>query len=362
MRGKVGVVTFHRSLNYGAILQAYGLVKTIEKLGFQCELIDYRNKLLENRDSIARFVKTKGLLRNLYNYFEFPYWSIRRQRFNNFLKLINVGNRKVDCINQEVEMNYYKIFVGSDQVWNYKVTGADKNYLLKELRDSTKKNSYAASFGLSNIPDDIYNYYTECLKDFHMISVREPQGVEIVKKLIGREAEIVLDPSLLLTGQDWKELFKKEDPIKGEYILIYQRAYSKTLLEFAKRLARITGCKLVTINGNPRQIVKAKYVLAAGPIEWLRLMYNAKYIVTNSFHGVAFSLNFNKQFFVELLDEKFGVNSRLENILEYFQLEDRKIDIKSDIGFTQIDYKSINMKLEQARKESLTFLENALEK
>lgn len=360
---KVGVITFHRSLNYGAVLQAYGLVKSIEKLGFESEIIDYRNIYLEERDSIKRFIKTKNVLRAGYQFLECPFWLVRRRKFNKFLEFTNVSN-KVDKIDQDIEKEYYKFFVGSDQVWNFKVTGLDENYFLSNIKNKLKKNSYAASFGVSTLPKELCGKYRNGLHGFNKISVRESQGANLVESLIGKVTPIVLDPSLLLNRDEWVKIIKTKQyyNIRGEYIVIYQRAYSKSLIEFAKKLAIKERCKIITITGNPRQKIKAENILSAGPIEWLWLMNNAKYIVTNSFHGVAFSINLNKEFFVELLDEKFGVNSRLENILSSFDLEKRKIHLnKLDSKIEKINYEEVNKKLEASRVESIKFLKMTLE-
>lgn len=357
---KVGVLTFHRSLNYGAVLQAYGLVKSIEKLGYKCELIDYRNERLEERDSIKRFINTKEILRAGYQFLELPFWIIRRNRFNHFLKMANISNR-VSKLEQDVENEYHKFFVGSDQVWNYKVTGLDKSYFFQGIRDKLKVNSYAASFGVSSIPKELYDEYKDGLERFNKISVRESQGASIVKQLTGIEPKVVIDPSLLISKAEWISLAGNHKKIKGDYIVIYQRAYSPSLIKFAKELSKKTKCKIVTINGNPRQFIKAKYVLDAGPLEFLNIFSNAKYIVTNSFHGVAFSINLNKNFYVELLDEKFGVNSRLLNIIEYFEIEYRRIKNGTLIeDIIPIDFTSINKKLEEARSDSLDFLIESL--
>lgn len=357
---KIGILTFHRSLNYGAVLQAYGLVKSIEKLGYECELIDYRNEKLEERDSIKRFVKTKEILRAGYQFLESPFWFIRRVRFNKFLKLTNVSNL-VFKVNQDIENKYMKFFVGSDQVWNYKVTGLDKNYFFHDIEDKSKINSYAASFGVSTIPENIHLEYNVGLKRFNNISVREPQGAAVVESLTGIKPKVVIDPSLLISKEEWLSLIDDKKRIDGDYIVIYQRAYSKSLVKFAQELSKKTNCKIVTINGNPRQFIKAKYILDAGPIEFLNIFVNAKFIVTNSFHGVAFSLNLNKNFYVELLDEKFGVNSRLENIIKHFDINDRRIKEDNFIDdIKTIDFGPINKKLIEARSDSFDFLKKAV--
>lgn len=357
---KIGVLTFHRSLNYGAVLQAYALVKSIEMLGYKCELIDYRNERLEETDSAKRFIKTKNIVRAGYQFVEMPFWFVRRHKFNKFLKTSNISKRVLN-IDEDVESKYAKFFVGSDQVWNYKITGTDKNYFFHEIKDSSKINSYAASFGISILPNDLENVYREALTRFNKISVREPQGATIVKKLSGVDAKVVIDPSLLLPKEHWLSLLGDNRKIEGDYIVIYQRAYSRSLIRFAHELSKKTNCKLITINGNPRQFIRGRNVLDAGPIDFLDIFANAKFIVTNSFHGIAFSLNLNKNFYIELLDEKFEVNSRLVNIIKNFDIDDRKIEnVILTEKIKQPDFITINKKLFEARSDSLEFLKQAL--
>ncbi|WP_034549721.1 polysaccharide pyruvyl transferase family protein [Carnobacterium funditum] len=358
MKKIIGVVTFHRSLNYGAVLQTYGLVKAIESEGYEVNVVDYRNDQLENRDSYKRFFKTKGLFRIIYQYLDLPFWIIRRNKFDAFLSNIVSGKRYTE-IGSEADRDYDSFMVGSDQVWNYKITNSDENFFLNKITNNIKKNSYAASFGISKIPKDKNEYYQKGLNNFNCISVREDTGAIIVEKYKQYKPEVVLDPSLLLNKEEWISVSDKSK-LKYDYILIYQRAYSKTLIDFAKRISEENECKIITINGNPRQKVNGKNIIDAGPEEWLSLMNNAKYIVTNSFHGVAFSINLNKEFFVELLDEKFGVNSRLDNIIKLFNLEDRLIKNNLKKNLDKIDYLKVNEILEKNRIQSKKYIRNTL--
>ena len=262
---KIAVLTFHRSLNYGAVLQAYGLVKAIEKLGCNCEILEYRNKKLERNDSIKRFLRINGLFRTLYQIFEMPFWFIRKYKFNAFLSLLG-SSQKIFKIDSYIEKEYDKFFVGSDQVWNYKITGGDPAFFFNGISDMTKINSYAASFGLNSIPNELCSKYKQGLIRFSKISVREPQGATIVKNLTGIDAKLVIDPSLLLAKDEWLSLIGSKKYIDGDYILIYQRAFSKSLIKFAQDLSLKKCCSIVTINGNPRQLIKAKYILDAGQI------------------------------------------------------------------------------------------------
>ncbi|WP_161567623.1 polysaccharide pyruvyl transferase family protein [Exiguobacterium sp. SH3S1] len=367
---KIGVLTFHRSLNYGAVLQAKGLVESVKKIGFEAELIDYRNETLEKRDSFKRFYTYEGIVRNIFNLVEMPFWLIRRRKFDAFLIEAGVSGN-IKHINDQTTESYTKLIVGSDQVWNPKVTGHDVSYFFSDVTDHSKKVSYAASFGVNTLAEESENIYTSNLNKIEMLSVREQSGVDLVQGMIDKKPTLVIDPSMLLNKEEWREIYKKHcsDPIiDGKYIVIYQRAFSKSLIEFAKELSVKTGYKLVTITGNPRQIIKGKYVQSAGPIEWLNIVDNAEVVVTNSFHGVAFALNFNKKLFVEYLNPKFGVNTRLENIIKYFDVEKSLINKSStkveilDLLNDPINYDKVNIKLEEYRNSSKYFLESSLNK
>ncbi|MCC5893807.1 polysaccharide pyruvyl transferase family protein [Exiguobacterium sp.] len=365
---KIGVLTFHRSLNYGAILQARGLVESVKKLGFESELIDYRNENLEKRDSFQRFYTYEGLVRNIFNIIEMPFWLIRRKKFDSFLNDTGVSPT-IKTINDNTTKDYTKLIVGSDQVWNPKVTNYDTSYFFSDVSNHSKKVSYAASFGVSELDAKSEAVYKPYLSNIKNISVREETGVELVKGMIDLEPDLVIDPSMLLNKEEWRSIYKKQFPlplIKEKYIVIYQRAYSNSLIAFAKKLSKSKNCKLVTITGNPRQLIKGKYVQGAGPLEWLNIVDNAEYVVTNSFHGVAFALNLNKNLFVEYLNPKFAVNTRLENIIKNFQIEHCLIDTEqSDESFESlfnrsIDYEKLNLSLEDYRTASNRFLESVI--
>ncbi|MDT2674685.1 polysaccharide pyruvyl transferase family protein [Enterococcus dongliensis] len=358
---KVGVLTFQRSLNYGASLQAYALVNQIKKNGFEADLIDYRNKKLEMVDSWKRFLPSKNFVRWGYNLVESPMWYSRKKKFDSFLEYSGVS-KKTDQIDDKFADSYDKLIVGSDQVWNPKITNFDKNYLFSNVSDNMKKRSYAASFGVSEIPEEIKMEYTKLLNQFNYITVREPEGSKIVQELTRKSPDVVLDPTLLLEKDEWIKVIDKHvyNNLPKKYIVIYQRAYSKELVNFAQELSKNLGIELVTVNGNPRQPLRAKYVLDAGPKDWLYIMNNAEYIVTNSFHGLIFSINLQKKFYFDLLDSKFGVNSRLENIIREFKVENNLISnnkaANGKLGFSREAQKI----LQSRREESNLLLERIL--
>jgi len=193
--------------------------------------------------------------------------------------------------------------------------------------------------------------------------IREKQGADIIRELLSRESQLVLDPTLLISKEEWHSLAKENYSVSERYILVYAFSGSKNIMDFAKNISKKTGHKIVWISNTYKKSMNIKYVKSAGPEEFLGLFINAEYIITNSFHGTAFSINLNKQFFTEMLLDTSGVNSRLEDILELFGLENR-IVTSCDAGIidTPIDYKEVNRILETEREKSVSLLRSTIEK
>jgi len=363
-RPRIGIITFHRAINYGAILQAYALQEAFEKMGCECNIIDYRNALIES-------LHKKSILadcRNLKDIGRFIFYSkYQNEKFKKFREFASTrlslshAYYSIDELRKETS-EYDRFICGSDQVWNCKNTNFDKSYFLDFTDNTLKKNSYAASFGFSGIPSEYTEEYRTLLKDFNNISVREWQGNQIISNLIGKNVEVVLDPTMLIKKLEWERIaedYKK----KTNYILLYAFSrVSTTMKMFIEKLSRQTGCEIVYISHSLLNPIKATYEKCVGPTEFLGLFKDARYIVTNSFHGTAFSIIFNKDFFLEMLPESQGVNSRLDNILDVFGLKKRQI-VKGENDFIDepVDYNKVNQKLLIERQKSLEFLNRIVE-
>jgi len=271
-----------------------------------------------------------------------------------FRKFINKYIKLKSKINDE------DVFiVGSDQVWNYKITDFDDVFLLNLNEKNIKKYSYAASFGIEKIEDEYLYKYKELLLDFDFITVREHQAYKILKNQMNIESEIVLDPTLLLDASQWSKIFKK-NKTENKYILMYLIIKDDKIIDFALQLSKKTGLKIIFISDHIFERVKGiKYLGFISPEKWAYLFYNAEFVVTNSFHGVAFSINFNKNFFVDLLPKALSdVNSRIIDILKLFSLENRLIDKVTMMD--NINYKSINDILKQEKQKSLKYLKKII--
>lgn len=323
---KIGILTFHRALNYGAVFQTYALQNAIEKLGCHVEIIDYRAEFNERR---FQKPKLKDLLNVRMIYlilFRNGYSISKRETFARFCKKIRCSGV---CTKESELQNmcslYDKIVCGSDQVWNIACTEGDESYFLPFLNEPEKKTSYAASFGYESIPDQYVSNYRDWLNGFSSISVREQSGVNIVEQLTGCVAEKVVDPTLLLKKEEWLELADYQRVPKEKFVLLYLMSEDKDLIAFAYNLAKKENLKIVYVNDRLFKLRGALNLRHVTPEDWLGLFEKATYICTNSFHGTAFSINFEKQFFVKYIPRSIA-NTRLQSVLEEYGLETRNID------------------------------------
>ncbi len=362
---KIGTLTYHDTTNYGAVLQAYALQKKINDLGYDCEIIDYKCDAITQRYKIKKLSECKNLKQLVKSILTNRNSKILKNKFKNFeknyQKLSSKSYYKSDII--DTNRIYDKFVVGSDQVWNLELSGEDATYFLDFVDSDEKKLSYAASFGYSKVPDKYLDITKENLSKFNNILVREEQGKKIVKNLLNRDVEITLDPTLLLNSSDWNNIIDKTniENINYDYILLYIIAPNNDIIEFARKLAKKKNCKIIYINHSYKNVIGVKNVKTAGPDEFLYYLKNAKYIVTTSFHGVAFSINFKKQFFYALSKETNNFNSRIENLVNLLGLEDRTID-KDFSKYKTINYENVYSKLDEQRTLSQNELRKELVK
>lgn len=366
---KVGTITYHRAVNYGAVLQTYALQKILNDFNVDSEVIDYRAPYIE-------WIYKPFCMRNVKNIKDFMkvvmgarIKSRKRKCFYNFLKEnIKVSKEKYTISNiQKANDVYDSFFTGSDQVFNLDCSNYDTNYFLEFVNDFDKKNSYAASFGFDKMPDEDVEQYKKLLSTFNNISVREKQGVKIVSDAVDKQAVEVLDPTLLVSSDEWMKIIKNPKIKEEGYILVYAMAPSPTLISFADKLANMTGRKILFIKdsltkeGNNVLKGDIKYLKEVSPSEFIELFSKAEYVITNSFHGTAFAINFNKKFFTELLAPEWKVNSRLENILDMLDLRSRQI-VNLDVTTDEVDYEKVNNILGEKRKVSLEYISKVISK
>lgn len=372
---KIATLTFHNCDNYGAVLQAYALQQVLLEMGTDTEIIDYTRSNLADvlhmfTTKLLSFLKGKPD-KQLYSTREFLEMVFHgdgnskdiHESFAKFREAYFICSRPVNKKTIGLLENDYDYFiVGSDQVWNCGRVNLEPTYMLDFVSDDRKKISYAASFGISEIPEKYKEIYCRLLSKFSHISVREKQGVSLVKMLTGKDAVWVLDPTLLLGVEDWLKILDNGVNRESHYILVYHLGESDRIREIAGKLSEQTGLPLRFAR---KQKSKTDSVVVKGvsPAEWVELFLNADYVVTSSFHGVAFSINFNKQFYAVKAEDRIrqAMQSRLADILSRMELDDRYIESFAEINLEKsIVYEKVNCMLEDLRKVSKAYLEEVL--
>ncbi len=368
-RKKVGILTFSYSSNPGSVLQAYALQNTISSIsGFDASIINYTKtragKPVFGKTVFFGPVKSWSISKIIKWIICIMAYPLRMRKYEKFFKK-NYNHYSSDMYTREdlpdVEKKYDIFVVGSDQVWNFGSPQVDTTHFFDFVKDGSKKISYAASFGQVGVPEEKREIVKELISDFSAISVREPDGVNIVSELTGRQATWVLDPSLLLDKQQYHKLAKK--PKQKGYVFLYLREDSPRLMEFSEKLAESQGLTVIKVL-NHWLCKDGKPLIALGPNEWLGYMENADYIVTNSFHGICFSVIFERQLFVDRLKgAASSTNPRIEGMLKQFELTNRSIDSFESINSLEaIDYNLVNAIKSRRKEESLHFLKEALER
>lgn len=357
---KVGIFTFHRAENFGAVLQAYALQTYIQGKGYDAYIIDYRPNSIETMYHIfnpAILVSRKNILISLKAYLKrFPTVQERRTRKN---KYSNFRDKYLHLAKTSGLSHFDALITGSDQVWNLHLTrGYDRMYFLDipEYNDKIKL-SYAAS--ADNDPDHLMFKHrkkiSSALASFTAISVREEFLKEDISHFTDKEVKVCLDPTLLLSKTDY-ELIATE-PIEKNYILVYQMTQTEIAIKAARKLAAETGLAIVEIYGGYVEHKSSNVKHGLGPQDLLGYIMNANTVVTTSFHGLALSVISQKDVWV--VDK--GDNQRQRNLMAKLGIEDRLIHNTSSISSTKhIDFERIERELDIQKKHSMDFLDKYL--
>ncbi len=355
---KVGVLTFHFVLNYGAMLQAYALCEKINELGHECEIIDYRSDFFikQYRPIHLQDIKhPRGFLKellmvnanlNLHKEAEFFVLNGMKTSSKHYSKK-NIH----DCVD-----DYDVIIVGSDQVWNMEVNGGDTTYLLDFVKEDNKRVSYAASISMNVLEEHDQRIFKDQLSRYRYISVRETDAKKLLEQITGKDIYVNVDPTLLLNRDKWLEL--SCDNSSSEYILLYMMSVDDKLYRYALELSRLKGIPVKYVSLYEPIARGAEMVFAPSVIEWVNLYRNARYVVTNSFHGVAFSIIFHKQFVFGLSHNK-GKNTRLSSLLEQLGIEDRVADTLDKID-VPINYSVVEDNLKIMREDGENYINMVL--
>lgn len=369
----VGILTFHNGENYGAALQSYALKNTLKKMGVQAEVINYKKEKQYNNKcslSIGKYLSKAYLARKIY---ALPYGKSLKQKQKAFSKFMEknldidikeiIDDKNISNFSNKFDM----IMFGSDQIWNMSPKIYDRSKIFfGDFDYKGLKASYAASFGDTlNYAVDNKEYIKKMLTDFDYISVREYGGKKFLND-IGMEADLALDPTLLLDEKEWNEMIDSKPVEGGEYILYYSVNCRKDSWMVAKKLSKLTGLRVINLVEHPK-ILGAGFEnnYTAGPLEFLNIIKSSKYVVTNSFHGMVFSIIFQKNF-IPVFEENNGdvvIDERKYTVLKALGLEKYIHTNSMDIDLNKlndIDYREAKEKLEELVKSSKAYIKTCI--
>ena len=350
---RIGTVTFHNANNYGAVLQAYALKRYICNMGYNCDVLDYRSLTIEAR--YHKKVASGGFVKKVRVAIQN---AVDQRRYSRFASFRKEYIEPYVYSNEELS-SFDTVIVGSDQVWNLNLTQNDTGYFLDFVPGN--KISYAASFGVSTLTETQSDFCRQYLQEFSNIAVREPQGLELVYRITGQKADVVVDPVFLLTKGDWIEHLQLRKREK-KYILVYLFGYTDDSRKFIRQLKLKTGLDVYVIDGNICPAVYGdKFFRTLNPVRWVELIMNAEYVITNSFHCSAFSIIFERKFFEMPAANGMKTGSRITNLLEISGLSHQAVDYHLPAEMNEdVDWDEVRVKMTPYIEKSKQFLRNVL--
>lgn len=369
--------------NYGTSLQGYAMLKKIQQLGYEVEVIKYikrlstwqKIKFVVNALRAGEWKNIQHRLTSKQMLKKYPVYAAgiaeRTTAVNAYKqkKLIPLFHEYIgyDALHKG-SLNYAAVVVGSDQVWT-PMSLPNKFFNLLFVSDSVRKVAYASSFGVSEIPSFQRKATGAYLDRFYKIGVREQRGKEIVEELSHQKATVVADPTMLLSREEWEqEIADAHTTTEELYIFCYFLGTNQEARKAAKELKEKTGYKIITIRHMDEYVPEDELFgdeapYNVDPNDFVKYISRAAYVCTDSFHCTVFSILFHRQFmtFYRFAEgSKTGRNSRINSLFDLFELQERLY--KGDINkiTNPIDYNSVDEKLSELRKESIYFLNECL--
>ena len=358
---KIGVITFHNAINYGAILQSFALHRWIREKGIDCEIIDYECEKFKNDYNSFR-IYDKSLKGFIAAVLKTPINYVKKRKIKKFIKkYLFLSEEKYDKNNIIKANDIYDMFItGSDQVWNLPLTGYDKNYLLNFANKDKFLCSYAASMGNTSISEQDKIIFHDELSRYNYISVREDNAKDVLKKIVENNIVRVADPVFLIDASNWKKLSKTMK--KDRYILIYL-LHEKSIYKIADRMAKLLNIKIIAIQNNFDSPIPIKKIHTAGIEEFITYIQNAEVLITDSFHGIALGIIFRKNLRIVLKKDMKFLNARIETLVKELGLHSSVVsDESSDKELIlKTEYNKIEDNIRKYIEDSRKYIENFLE-
>lgn len=363
---KVEIVTLHRITNFGSMLQTYATQTAVRKLGYETEVLDFVPVGMTFKRAMFPKVKVPFWIQAIKFVPRFVCMVTEFKIMTSFIgRYIKVSPSKYACyqdiLDNIPEADAY--LSGSDQVWNTQNHNPDddlKAYYLGFAPEGKKRVAYAGSFGKSNFTETETAIMKEYIAKYSAISVREDDGLTTLERLGFHDGVHVVDPTLLLNREEWINFASTSKSPKKGYVFVYNLNRNKLIKEIATKVACEKNLRIINFADSFDFIPGAKNRIGNTALDFINHIANAEYVVTDSFHGVAFSINLNTPF---VCVKAPRYNSRLESILRMTNLQERMVETKDagvEISNRQIDFQMVNNRINSARNRSVDYLKNAL--
>lgn len=375
---RIGIITYHHALNYGTLLQAYATQRMIEKEGYNVEFINYQQR---NHISVLDYaiLRLKRLPLYLFGIKKYYFKLKMKNRVEDWKQGMKTFTRRqlkegtqLYLEADDLEKNppeYDGYIVGSDQTWNQNITNNTDVLYLSFVKDPSKKGSYAPSVGVSAVTAEQERRYRNLLTDFKYLSCREATGAKLLETILQRPVANVLDPTLMLTKSEWQE-FSKAISVDKPYILTYFLGENKWYREFACKMAEKKSCAIINIPTCYRDYSDKRITRVwPDPEQYVYLIANAELVLSDSFHGTAFAINLNKNFYSFIKNagnDVMSQSSRIIDLLTLVDLSDRLVkrndgdEIIRTSEDEEINYDKVNKRIEIERERSRNYLVNML--
>lgn len=369
---KIGIITFHASNNCGSMLQSYALQQTLNKMEYKNEIIDFSNEAQQHMYALLR--RPQNFHDVLYNAATLAYYKLFKRHFNDYKSFIKefltLGYKSYSYNKELEELNsVYDVFItGSDQVWNPSCPDADDAYYLNFV-EGKKKIAYAPSFGATSIVDKVENSqkYKKYIDDFDAVSIRENNGAKWIKELTGREVPVLVDPTLLLSKDEYEALAEGVEIPQEKYIFYYAFKYSDEVNKVVKTISEEYDMPVYILDAK-NWVKKAKQygfkvTKGSGPKTFIKFLFGAELVLTTSFHGTVFSIIGNKKFWFIDSSMHNADDDRAQTLLDMFGLTCRMKTgdkILEDDIMKPVDYTDVDKKMKDRKEQACDFLKKAL--
>jgi hypothetical protein len=363
LKRKVGILNIWQVNNYGAFFLAYALEKVISRMGYEAVTVAWSPDEVRWpwKPSMIKKIGLKAYIMRLG--FFMLYYLPRQLAFRNIRKkLITTKKRYNDKTVCDIADIFDKIVVGGDQLWSTKPTMYNTNYFLPWILEKEKKVCYAASIAQPDIREEIRDEFVRNVRNFGYVTSREDWSKKLIKRYSTVDAPRVCDPIFLISPEQWRSLQIPDERLANKkFIFVYQIEITLSMIELAEKLSEDTGYEVIYCPFPLKKQIKCRRKPYISPERWLWYVDKAKYVITDSFHGLAFSICLNTPFFSQIALYNAPTSSRITNILDVYSLQNRLVNNDNNYSKESIDWKKVNETTTSEKNNSMEHLKKMLE-